>query len=393
MPNRIYILLLVSMLLVIGGCGNGGDETLSSTQIARSQLGPEAMRYLTGTQQELEAGNLAQALALSDSALAHAPELSDAHFLRGRVLYAARQYDAAGTAFRRVLDLDETYDAARFNLGNMAFAQDRFQEALSHYLQILGTEQLDGVTPTELPERVAVSEKTTALIQIARSYTKLGEFEASRLAYELALAVDSTDASVHSDFGVMLRDDGDLSKAIVHARKAIQFEPQNIDHLYFLGALLVQSGEFEDAIPILETVIEQRPWQQGAHFNLGRALVRTGKRAEGEYMLAKADTVQLWQTEIDQQLANLNQDPDQPAAWLALGKAYLEARRYEDAADAFNHILQFLPGHDDARYYLAVVQYKSGDPVRARFLLRSVLRTNPNHGPSKQLLEELALNL
>ena len=82
-------------------------------------------------------------------------------------------------------------------------------------------------------------------------------------------------------------------------------------------------------------------------------------------------------------------DPRNATNRALLGAAYLEAGRYADAAESFSYVLQFLPDHEDALYYLAVVHQRRGDAVRARFVLRSVLQKNPEHEPAKKLLELL----
>lgn len=385
--KRVSFVVLVLTCLI--GCGRGADD-LSPTQIARSQIDTQTRGYLVEAQRAIEQKDLSKALAFSDSAVQAAPELTDAHFIRGRALSAARQYDAAEAAYKQTIALDPAYRVANLHLGNLAFSADRFQDALTHYLNTINATSLSDVTASSLIEKGDDPETTGALMQIARTLTKLGNFGDARRAYELALTVDSTNASVHSDFGVMLRDDGDIDGAIEHARKAVALAPTNVEYGYFLGALLVRQGSYEEAIPILEAVIAVRPWQQGAHFNLGQALVRTGQSEAGKYMLAVADTVQLLQTEIDQQKANVQMDPNLPANWVALGKTYLKARRYADAEESFQYILQFLPEHEDALYNLALTHHQQGDVVRARYVLRSLLRINPDHAAGKVLLDSLA---
>ncbi|MEM8486376.1 MAG: tetratricopeptide repeat protein [Bacteroidota bacterium] len=384
--------MLCLFLVCAAACRSGDGEPLSRTDIARAQVNPQATNFLIQAQQALDRGILNRALAFADSAVALEPDLADAHFMRGRTLAAARQYGEAEQSYNEALARDPAYVIARFDLGNIAYGQDRFQEALTRYLEILEVGNLEDVGPEDLPASLEKDRITASLVQIGRTYVKLGAFDEARNAYDLALVVDSTDAMVHNDFGIMLRDDGDISRAILHARKALDLEPAMIDYRYFLGALLVQQGRYEDAIPYLEQVIAQRPWQQGAHFNLGQALIRTSQTDAGMQMLALADSVQLWQTDIDQTKANVDNDANRPENWIELGKAYLRAGRYVDAAEAFQYVLQFLPEHEAARYNMAVVWEKTGEVARARQLLRGILKTNPSHKPAQALLDQLKVS-
>ncbi len=384
--------LLCLLLMSFAACSSGDGEGMSQTEKVRAEADPKALDFLVQAQQALDKGILNQALAHADSAVARAPELADAHFMRGRTLAAARQYREAEVSYQEALARDPAYDIARFDLGNIAFGQDRFQVALTRYMEILDVPDLDGLGPGDLPVSLASERKTASLVQIGRTYVKLGAFDEARAAFDLALQVDSTDAKVHNDYGVMLRDDGDIVRAIFHARRALDLEPGQLDYRYFLGALLVQQGSYEDAIPYLEQVIAQRPWQQGAHFNLGQALVRTNRAEAGKEMLALADSVQLWQTDIDQAKANVDNDANRPANWITLGKAYQRAERYVDAADAFQYVLQFLPEHEAARYNMALLWYETGEAARARLLLRGLLKTNPDHKEAQALLAKLQVN-
>jgi tetratricopeptide (TPR) repeat protein len=335
------------------------------------------------------AGNLPRALALADSAARRLPGLADAHFLRGRAFAGLWYFDEADAAFRAALERDPAYRTARYHIGNLLFERRRYEEALAEYLATLDLDGLDRAEADRLPDAVSPADGSAIFVQIGRSYDRLGDDKRAERAYELALAIDSTNALAHSDVSALLRKRGALDKALVHARRAVALAGEEVEYPYFLGALLVQAGRYEEAVGWLESAIARRPWQQGAHYNLGQALTRLGQVEEGRRMLALADTLQLRQAAIDQALFDVQHQPDVPDFWRILGEAYREAGRPAEAASIYRWLVELTPRDPEAWYGFARVWLDLGDTGRARAALQNSLAADSAHSPSRLLLQRL----
>ena len=64
-----------------------------------------------------------------------------------------------------------------------------------------------------------------------------------------------------------------------YLRQALAASPADTEARYFLGALLVQRGQFEPALPLLESVQVARPDLWGTSYYLGKAQLALGKPA------------------------------------------------------------------------------------------------------------------
>lgn len=380
-------LLFSIFILLLSACQTEPEQSL--TEQRRQQLRPATVQVLQQAQRAQAQGRMAYALALADSAAVLAPELSDVHLLRGQLLTALRQYDAATDAFTEALVHDPAYDIAAFHLGNLAYQRERYDDALGYYYQTLGIEDIAEVDARDLPDRLAEEARLATLIQMGRTFRRLGESENAYATYRLALGLDSTHAATLGDLSVLYRDDGEIDQAIAHIRAALRTDSSNIDYQFILGSSLVLAGRNEDAIPPLQQVLENRPWQPGVHYNLGQALLRLGRIEEGQRYLVLADSVQPRNAEVRRLEIIAERRPDLPERWMQLGDAYRNASRYDDAIRAYQFVLRVRPDDAEIWFRLAQSYVHTGNVSGARRALARVTALQPDHEGAAVLAETL----
>lgn len=104
--------------------------------------------------------------------------------------------------------------------------------------------------------------------------------------------------------------------------------PKNYDN----ALLLMQSGDYQAAIPVLQAFIEDRPELAGPYLNLGISYQKTGQFEAAVAALIKA-------TELN---------PDNTIAYQQLGITYREQGNFKAALDAYTFALKL-----DSDYALA----------------------------------------
>jgi tetratricopeptide (TPR) repeat protein len=158
----------------------------------------------------------------------------------------------------------------------------------------------------------------------------------------------------------------DLPAAIPEFRKALEIDPELSDAHYNLAQALMQTGQPDDALAHLDTLVELDPRHRGAyqwrahvltqmgridaavadyrrvltftpesaeaHFNLGATLARQGAVKEAHQHLARA-------VELDPQSAELQ---------CALGAFLMGQRRYSEAVAHLARALELKPGYSAA---------------------------------------------
>ena len=88
--------------------------------------------------------------------------------------------------------------------------------------------------------------------------------------------------------GSELLEAGDYSAAAVPLEKARTMEPDKTSIREALGRAYFRSGRYADALEEFAAVVERSPVNDFAHFCLGRALEKTGRRLEAHRHLTLA---------------------------------------------------------------------------------------------------------
>ena len=108
-----------------------------------------------------------------------------------------------------------------------------------------------------------------------------------------------------------------------------QAAPVKLPRSYDKALVLMQSEDYQAAIPVLQAFIEKNPQHAGPYINLGIAYQRTGQADAALAALNKA--------------TDLN--PANAAAFQQLGILYREQGKFDAALDAYNTALQLDTGY------------------------------------------------
>ena len=88
--------------------------------------------------------------------------------------------------------------------------------------------------------------------------------------------------------GSSLLEAGDFDAALVPLEQAREFEPDKTSIREALGRAYFHAGRYAAAREEFAAIVERAPVNDYAHFCLGRALEKTGRRAEARRHLALA---------------------------------------------------------------------------------------------------------
>ena len=189
----------------------------------------------------------------AQKALALEPNLAEAHAARGRVLTDSGRYDEAVVENETALQLDpDSYDV------NVAAARcfiplRRFDDAI-HCLEKAAT--------------VAEMDFWAAGM-VLQCYRAKGDFEGEKAAAKRALARVEKVIAAEPEHGTALSFGvtalvtlGETERAKEWSERALLLDPDNMNLRYNLGCSMIQIGEFEAGLDLLEVVF-QRAQPQG----------------------------------------------------------------------------------------------------------------------------------
>ena len=106
----------------------------------------------------------------------------------------------------------------------------------------------------------------------------------------------------------------DMNAQIDELKKSIESNPDNVEKLSNLGALLTSVNKFDEAITAIKKILEKDPKNVNAHKNLGVVYAQMGKLEDAisELEIAvklKADNANLWNnlSEVYRRAKNFHQ--------------------------------------------------------------------------------------
>lgn len=366
---------LLALLLLTARCS--GERGAAAEGPQGRAVAPEAVAYMEQMQRAYNQGAYQAALVYADSAARYAPDVPDIPYYRGLVYTRLNRFDLSEPAYRKALDLDPTYRAAWFKLGNDAFLQGQYHEALRRYRKELEVIRTSDAETKQFFQDVDREALPSILLQIGRTHQLLNQADSARAAYERSLGLDSTNAQAYVWLGELAESQGELDEAIRLAQRALELDPHNVDYRYLLGSLLNRTGQAEEAVPLLTQVVQRRPWHEGATYNLGQALLRTGQREQGQFFLGRVDTLQALEAEVAEAQAAAYQQPENRHRWLELADLLLGSGRLDEAMNALS-VAQYLAPDDLAvQNDMANLVLAMGDTTQALQRFQAIVQQDP----------------
>ena len=355
MVKQQRIWFLAGLLFASVGCRSGAEET------KRPTLDPVTARYLQTGTAALDAYQYEAALVYADSADRQRPNTPDVAFLRGRIYAEMADLGRSDSLYRQVLALTPGYPGAWNNLGNNAFRQKSYSEAISYYRNELERE------PAPIPWR-----------GIGRAYVELGKGDSARYALGQALELDSTYAPAYFNLALIYEDEGELDKALDHARQAWRLSPEDFDYRYLMASLMIKTrNHVEEAIPHLLAVTKHWPWHHASHYNLGQAYLLIGEQAKGEALIEQSEALRAREVKVQNFSGVAQSKANDPMAYAALGSALRRSGRLEDALRAYRVALLLDSTNLEIQNNVANLYLLQQDTLAAIQTYRHIVQQNP----------------
>lgn len=154
---------------------------------------------------------------------------------------------------------------------------------------------------------------------------------------------------------------------------------ERIQRLVTEGAQLLSQHRPAEAIPPLMKALELDPDNAAAAINLGGAYILQGKHKQAAPVLEHAAQL----------------EPDNPMVWTNLAAAYLgklpfATREMQDRAiDAFRHALALNPRAPHVNYNLGLIFIERNDVEQAALCFYAALETDPNDRDAQIWLDRI----
>ncbi len=190
----------------------------------------------------------------------------------------------------------------------------------------------------------------------------LGNLQGAEVLYRKAIELNPNFADAHSNLGILLKDLGKLKEAELSYRKAIEIKPDFKEAHFNLGNILKNLGKLKEAELSYRKAIELNPNFAEAHSNLGTILKDLGKSQDAELSYRKA----------------IELNPNFAEAHSNLGTILKDLGKSQDAELSYRKAIELNPNFADAHYNLGNVMKDLGKSQDAELSYRKAIELNPN---------------
>jgi len=214
------------------------------------------------------------------------------------------------------------------------------------------------------------------------AWFQVGHWQDSESLCRHALRATTNNVRMHNNLGNALRDAGRIDEAITEFSAAANVPgPFQLNPHMNLGTLLLEQGNPDAAAAHLGLVLQHDPGCEPAHYFLGKTLASQGRSADAAAQYTQALILSPQNPETRQALETLlgGGEPNWTAAHNALGRAYFDSGRLEQALRHYNEALQLSPEDPETHNNLAVACLATEQFEAAAAHLERVVAAQPGN--------------
>jgi len=335
---------------------------------------------------------------------------------------AQLQYDAGRPEAKELLEkltrMDPQDQTAHAMLGAIAYKRKDCGATIAHYEK---SPQVISDSPMALAEfgaclvRAKRPEDAIPILQRleqvrpddwrSRFYLGLSQFLAHRYAEAIQTIKPLTEGnSPNADaldlIAAVYEADHQTPAAVSALQRAIQFAPDNVNNYLDLGALCLDHGAFQVGVDVLSAALKIVPDSPALYIERGALLVQMGRFDEADTDFEKAKALQpdqnfsivargitlVQKNELGKALETvrerLKQAPNDPvlnyllAEILIRGGVRPDTPEYQEAMDAAQRAVHFMPNFAQAYDVLSVLYLRSGMTSKAAAASRLALKAD-----------------
>ena len=228
------------------------------------------------------AGRLDEALAVARAAVENRPDQAEDLFVVGAVLIHMERFVEAEEILRRALEIDPTHKDSRREMANMLRVQGRRREALEEYRALLE------IDPNYPLAHAFIGDILVQLHRYAEAVEPLNKALTLVKAAPSLTADLPTLGSIHVLLGTALRELGRTRSGEAHFRRALQFDPRNMDALSNVAASHFKHKRYRQALDLFRSQLEIDPDKASTHANIGAVLYFLDRTEEAIRSLERA---------------------------------------------------------------------------------------------------------
>jgi cellulose synthase operon protein C len=219
-----------------------------------------------------------QAIASARARIAKSPNTGGFYDLLGTALFRKKDYDGAGSAFRKAIELDKNNSDALLKLGQVQVALGSVDQALALYRQAIKDH------PRELAFYILAGEM----------YESQKNWEPAKAMYQKALEIEADNPKASNNLAyLILQQGGNVDVALAMAQTARRGMPDSSNAADTLGWAYFQKGVYQSAIDMFQESLRLNEIRGATedptiHYHLGLAYEKVNQPVQARQELERA---------------------------------------------------------------------------------------------------------
>jgi len=240
---------------------------------------------------------------------------------------------------------------------------------------------------------------------IGSTRLQLRHWQNSITLFERTLDVTSKNWLIHNNYANILKQTGQVDKAIEHFHKSLRIRPKSAEIHNNIGSALDKLGRIDEAIEHYKKALKLKPKFSEAHYNLATVLTKQGKidEAIAEYREAlrfKPRDVDALnnlgfalaeQGDFNEAIKHyrkaLELEPQNIIAHGRLGLALAAVGRLDEAMEEFRIVLRERPEDAEMHFNVGVLLERQGKVGEAIEEYQQALEINPDYTQASERLK------
>lgn len=319
------------------------------------------------------------------TAVSLSPDYAEAYNNLGIVYKTRHQLDTALAEFQKAISINKDYTAPYSHIGAIYIEQGRYDAAI---------EELNKAIHREPTFAYAIYNRGLAILLKARdaSDAKAKEklYASAEQDFVLATQLNPKLVEAHLNLGDLYRETGQLEKATIRYRLALEDNPNDAKIYRQLADVLRAQGKGAEATKLVTQGSQvERDTNSKAKFDEGFQATK-----EGEQLLVdgKKDAAKVAFTRAAAAFqAALKIDPKIPEATYGLGVAQERLGQHAQARKAWERTLTLQPKHAGALFNLGALSLREGKTSEGLYNYCVFLQSGGNAFPAQRAIVEQAL--
>lgn len=232
------------------------------------------------------------ALGYLDYAEIFDPLNTDVYILRGAILHKLFRFEEANEQYQRVHDLDPANPDINFLIARALYEAEAYESSIPYLLEAVQNymkeyQRIILVMFQHVPDVDSALVRELVRVWSRQDRDSLDLLLKEKLQFDRGIDVHEASirdfymmsmdlARTHYFSGMAYRELGNDSLALAHLKKSLQFNPDDVNVLYYAGEISAQCTLFDQAVPYLEQATALQTDDLHAWFYLGVCYAQCG---------------------------------------------------------------------------------------------------------------------